>query len=122
MLQAGYEAIHTAVALGHRPVPIFGLADMDASNLEGVVDAMLDAVMKRWSLPHTRTTVLQDWMKGRRSEVDQINGLVLEQQSGPGGRRSCPANARTVEVAHRIERGELAPQPANAELLVNADG
>src|SRR5215212_8897314 len=113
MLRAGYEAIHTAVALGHRPVPIFGLAGVDASNPEGVVDAMLDAVMARWSLPHTRTTVLQDWMKGRRSEVDQINGLVLQEQARLGG-RPCPANARVVEVAHRIERGELALDPSNA--------
>ena len=118
MLRAGYEAIRTAVALGHRVVPIFGLIDVDPDDHKGFVDAMLDAVYTKWSLPHTRTTVLHDWIKGRHSEVDEINGLVVREQTRLGG--DCSTNARIVEVAHRIERGELAADPSNAELLVGS--
>ncbi len=118
MLRAGREAIRTAVALGHRPVPIFGLNDVDASDPDGFADALFDAVCTRFMLPHSRTTVLQDWMKGRHSEVDEINGLVVSSQAALGG--TCPANARTVELAHRIERGELTASPDNARLLLEA--
>ena len=46
-------------------------------------------------LPHTKTTVLQDWMKGRHSEVDDLNGLVVAEQAGLGG--AAPVNAAVVE-------------------------
>jgi 2-dehydropantoate 2-reductase len=77
---------------------------------------MLDAVYTQWSLPHTRTTVLQDWDKGRRAEIDDLNGHVVSQRAKLGG--TAPANTRTVQVAHQIERGELAPDPSNAEYLL----
>jgi 2-dehydropantoate 2-reductase len=77
---------------------------------------MLDMVYTNWSLPHTKTTVLQDWQKGRRSEVDQLNGLIVDEQRRLGG--AAPHNQRTVDVAHRIESGELAGSPDNAALLL----
>lgn len=116
MLRAGKEAVRTSMALGQRIVPIFGLEDVDPAAPELFVERMLDAVYTQWSLPHTLTTVLQDWRKGRHSEVDELNGYVVRQQELLGG--SAPANARTVEVAHRIEAGDLKPGVENAELLL----
>jgi 2-dehydropantoate 2-reductase len=116
MLETGKEAVRTAMALGRRVVPIFGLTDVDPTQPERFVDVMLDMVYTNWSLPHTKTTVLQDWQKGRRSEVDQLNGLIVDEQRRLGG--TAPHNARTVEVAHRIENGELAGHPDNAALLL----
>lgn len=116
MRVAGKEAMRTALAAGHSAVPIFGLEDVDPSDPEGIVDRMLDAVYTHWSLPHTTTTVLQDWRKGRRAEADQLNGFVVETADRLG--LKTPANAWTVELARRIERGDLRPDPANAELLV----
>jgi 2-dehydropantoate 2-reductase len=49
--------------------------------------------------------VLQDWIKSRRSEVDQINGRVVDELRRVG--RAAPVNAAVVEFAHRIELGEL---------------
>ncbi|MFT3873580.1 MAG: 2-dehydropantoate 2-reductase N-terminal domain-containing protein [Nocardioides sp.] len=116
MIRAGKEAVRTSVDLGHRIVPIFGLEEVDPDQPELFVERMLDAVYTHWSLPHTLTTVLQDWRKGRHSEVDELNGYVVQQRAILGG--SAPANARTVEVAHRIENGELRPGVENAELLL----
>jgi 2-dehydropantoate 2-reductase len=42
MLRVGHEAIRTAVALGRRLVPLFGI-DVDVRDLEGFVDETLDA-------------------------------------------------------------------------------
>lgn len=116
MLRAGKEAVRTSMDLGHAVVPIFGLEDVDPTQPELFVERMLDAVYTQWSLPHTLTTVLQDWRKGRHSEVDELNGYVVDQRARLGG--EAPANARTVEVAHRIEAGDIQPGVENAELLL----
>ena len=57
-------------------------------------------------------------MKGRHSEVDEINGLVVREQARLGG--SAPVNNHIVEIAHRIERGDLAADPSNVDLLLGA--
>jgi 2-dehydropantoate 2-reductase len=116
MLANGKEAVHVATGLGHKVVPIIGLTDVNPDDPESFVVSMLDAVYTQWSLPHTRTTVLQDWDKGRRAEIDDLNGHVVSQRAKLGG--AAPANARTVQVAHQIERGELTPDPSNAEYLL----
>lgn len=66
---------------------------------------MLDAVYTGWSLPHTKTTVLQDWEKGRRCEVEQVNGYVVDRATAVG--LGAPLNSRIVEVASEIESGAL---------------
>jgi 2-dehydropantoate 2-reductase len=118
MAAAGKEAVRTALALGSRVVPIFGLADVDPQDPEAFVDRMLDAVYTQWSLPHTRTTVLQDWMKGRHSEFEEINGLVAREQERLGGH--APANSAVVELSRKIERGEIQAGPDCADLLIAA--
>lgn len=116
MLRCGVEAAEAAVAAGHRLVPIFGLAGLDPSDPHGFVATLLDTVMDDFALPHTKTTVLQDWMKGRRCEVTEINGLVVDVLAEQG--RSAPANALAVELARQIEYGELAARPENVDLMV----
>jgi len=63
--------------------------------------------------------VLQHWLKGRRSEVHEINGLVAREAKRLG--LEAPANARTVEVARRIEAGEIEARPDNISLLLAED-
>ena len=115
MTEAGKEAVRIAVAAGIRPRPIFGMEQDAVSDVDAYAERLFDAVLDHYTLEDTKTTVLQDWMKGRRAEVDQINGLVVREQQRLGG--SAPANAVTVELAHRIEAGTLAMSPENAELL-----
>ena len=62
-----------------------------------------------------RTTVLQDWMKGRRAEIEEINGLVVREQTRLGGQ--VPANDITLRLAREIEAGVLAAGPHLAERL-----
>ena len=116
MIQAGREAVRTALDTGSRVRPIFGLVDADLDHPDQYVEQLFDQVLHHFTLPETRTTVLQDWMKGRRSEVDEINGLVVREQHRLGG--SAPANALTVDLAHLIEAGRCEAEPANAVRLV----
>lgn len=116
MLQAGREALQTAVETGNRVRPIFGMSGAELTDPARFVEQLLDQVLHHFTLPETRTTVLQDWMKGRRSEVREINGLVVDEQRRLGGRAA--ANAATVELATQIEDGSLEASPDNLELLL----
>ena len=63
---------------GNRPVPIFAHR---VSLPPAVRRPALDIVLYVLHSP-PQTTVLQDWLKGRRSEVHEINGLVAREVSG----------------------------------------
>ena len=118
MLAAGQEALDAGLARGHQIEPIFGLGPADVAEPERVVERLLNALYAGFVLPSTTTTILQDWGKGRRSEVDEINGLVVA-ELGPD---RAPVNAAVVELAHRIERGELEPRLENYALLAELAG
>ena len=121
MLRAGQEALETGAALGHPVLPIFGLTPDDVRQSEPRGrDAARHAVRRASCCPHSTTTVLHDWMKGRHSEVDDVNGLVVAEQARLGG--AAPVNAAVVELAHRIERGELLPGAANVAALRDLAG
>jgi 2-dehydropantoate 2-reductase len=115
MTETGKEAGRTAVALGHKIVPIFGMADIDTSSPDAFATELLDRVLTDYSLPDTRTTVLQDWMKRRRAEIEEINGLVVREQARLGGH--VPANEITLRLAREIEAGTLEAGPHLADRL-----
>ena len=110
------EAAMAAVASGSRLKPVFGLAEADVTEADTYAPALLDIVLQKFSSPTTRTTVLQDWMKGRRAEVQEINGTVVRAMHAVGD--EAPANARTVELALRVEAGDLPVHSDNARLLL----
>ncbi len=112
------EAAQATVVSGSRLRPVFGLTEDDVTDADTYAPALLDVVLQRFSSPTTRTTVLQDWMKGRRAEVQEVNGTVVRTMQAAG--LDAPANRRTVEIALRIESGELVSQPENAGLLLAA--
>jgi len=60
----------------------------------------------------------QDMQKGRRTEIDFLNGLVAREGERIG--LSCRANAALTEIVKRVERGELSPDPRHiTELRLN---
>jgi 2-dehydropantoate 2-reductase len=120
MIQAGVEALQTALDLGHRAVPIFGLKGSDDGTPEEYVTALINAVYGTFAVSTSLTTVHQDWMKGRHSEVDEINGLVVRERARLGG--TAPANAITTELALRIESGELEAGQHHLPTLLAAVG
>ena len=115
MIESGKEAIRTGLALGHKLVPILGKSRIEVNDPDQYARELLDAILSGWTLPDTKVAPLQDWQKGRRGEVDDINGLVVSGQKKLGGR--APVNEKLVELALLVERGELQPDPSNAKLL-----
>ncbi|MBO1901507.1 NAD-binding protein [Leucobacter weissii] len=111
MLEAGHEALDAALADGRSIVPIFdGEVRADHLTRERYVEYLLGIVLSDYTLPDTLTTVLQDWRKGRRAEIEEINGTVLDVLDAD----RAPSNTRILELARRIERGE---RPAGTENL-----
>jgi 2-dehydropantoate 2-reductase len=117
MLRSGREALDATVGLGNPILPIFGLRPQDVSRPDSVVEVLLDTLLTSFVLPHSTTTILQDWAKGRRSEVDDINGHVVRTLKALG--RDAPVNGAVVEVAREIESGTLQPDPSLLDVLVD---
>ncbi len=115
MVRSGQEALDAGRAQGYSVLPIFGLTADAVADYDSVVETLLDALLEGFVLPQTKTTILQDWVKGRHSEVDDINGAVVATSAHHG--LAAPVNAAVVELAHRIERGELKPGAQNLTLL-----
>lgn len=115
MIRAGQEALDVGRALGHPILPIFGLGSDDLAVPDRVSEILLDTLYANFVRPGATTTVLQDWRKGRRSEAGDLNGTVCREAGLHGV--PAPVNAAVVEVARRIEAGELEPAPENVALI-----
>jgi 2-dehydropantoate 2-reductase len=114
MVRAGQEALDASEDFGFAALPILGLTAQDMRESNRVVETLLEKLLSGFISPTTKTTVLQDWMKGRRSEVDDINGLVATRAA-----RAAPVNRAVTALAHMVERGDLKPEPSNRILLQN---
>ena len=62
-----------------------------------------------------RPSTGQDIVKGRRTEIEYLNGLVAAKGEEVGV--PAPTHAALTELVKRVERGDLAPDPANIEGL-----
>ena len=103
MIRAGDEAIRLAKEERLEIRPIFGMEGVAAAHPETFMATILDELVAHYVRPHSRSTFLQDWIKGRHCEVDEINGLVVDGLSSHG--LNAPVNQALVEFAHDIERG-----------------
>lgn len=103
------EALAVALARAARPVRmIVEPAPPGPGAAPGAYEAWLGAVVAAYG--DLKPSMLQDLERGRPTEIDFINGYVVEL-----GRRlgvPVPVNAAIVEVVHAMERGELAPGAA----------
>ncbi|MGV1866177.1 MULTISPECIES: ketopantoate reductase family protein [unclassified Rhizobium] len=118
MRAAGYEAMHAALADGARIVPIIGMPPVTTNDPERYVDKIFEEVLTVFSQADTLTTSLQDWRKGRRAEIQEVNGWVVDILKAHG--LPAPVNQRVMEIAYEIENGTLEARPENSKLLIEA--
>jgi 2-dehydropantoate 2-reductase len=116
MRAAGYEAMQAALADGAKIVPIIGMPPVTTNHPERYVDQIFEEVLKTFSREDTLTTSLQDWRKGRRAEVQEVNGIVVDILRAHG--QEAPVNKRVMEIAYDIEAGRLEARPENSALLI----
>lgn len=118
MRAAGYEAMRAALADGAKIVPIIGMPPVTTNHPERYVDQIFEEVLKTFSQADTLTTSLQDWRKGRRAEVQEVNGWVVDILRVHG--QKAPVNQRVMDVAFDIEAGRIDARPENAAILIEA--
>ncbi|MEY8119957.1 ketopantoate reductase family protein [Falsihalocynthiibacter sp. BN13B15] len=116
MRLAGYEAMAAALADGATIMPIIGMPPSMSNDPNTYVDQIFDKVLSTYSRDDTLTCSLQDWRKGRRAEIDEVNGIVIEKLKAAG--KDAPMNARVVEMAFQIEAGLLPLSKDNAAALI----
>lgn len=114
IVEIGDEAMQAGQDLGHPLEPIFGLTQADLAGSNSPAETLFDTLASHIGPGRGRNTVLQDFLKGRASEVGMINGLVVEAAEQRG--RAAPANARIADISRRIEAGTLKPSPDNLAL------
>jgi 2-dehydropantoate 2-reductase len=113
LMQTGTEALALGQKRGHTIQPIFGLSEEDVKDTNRLLEKMFDKLAKDIG-PAARDCVLQDHLKGRQSEVELINGLVVEECAARG--MAAPYNKAVCDITRRIETGELKPDPSNLDL------
>ncbi len=117
-IRLGRECLKVGAALGYRVEPIFGLKPEDFLGFsdEGLrkhLTTLLSHIGKT-----ARNSTVQDLMKGRRSEVDFMNGLIVKK--GREAKMSTPLNEAVVSLIKEIEQGIRKPGLSNREALAAA--
>lgn len=115
MRMAGYEAMQAALADGAQIISIIGMPPVTSNDPERYVDQIFETVLTTFSMEDTLVTSLQDWRKGRRAEVQEVNGWVVDILKAHG--RDAPMNRRVVEIAFEIEAGTRPCDQANSRDL-----
>ncbi len=107
----GSEAIRTGQALGYALEEVLHIdPEIIARAGEGDV-----AALSEYDEHRHRPSMGQDMMKGRRTEIEAMNGYIV-QQAEPLG-LPTPANAALTALVQRVERGEIAADPRHIQEL-----
>ena len=117
-IRLGSEAVRVGQALGYElkctariPAAKFALAPDDPSAMSEIEEALLRGTRSSARSNDQRPSMAQDIQKGRRTEIDFLNGLIIARGKEVG--IPTPTHERIVEVVRQVERGELQPRPEN---------
>ena len=120
----GCEVARVGLALGVAIEPIWGVPAREFAevasrdSLEALKDKLKIFARQVDTTPEqaqklgapSRPSLLQDVMKGRRTEVDYLNGLVVEK--GEEVDVATPLNRAIADLMRKLERGEIKPGTA----------
>jgi 2-dehydropantoate 2-reductase len=120
IIALGGEAVRIGQACGYKLEDIAGQdADKLARASEGDRDALDEVEALMLALRNTqqrseaqRPSMGQDMQKGRRTEIDFINGLIVERGREIG--RPAPTHEKLIAAVKRVELGHA---PASPEIL-----
>ncbi|MDN3568948.1 ketopantoate reductase family protein [Paeniroseomonas aquatica] len=114
--RVGSEAIRVGQALGYTleeihhidPEVIARAGEGDAAASRDYDEHRLAEARKPGGGAH-RPSMGQDMMKGRRTEIEFINGFIVDKAKAIG--MATPANAALTDIVKRVEKGEIPADP-----------
>ena len=112
------EVVRVAQALGIQVEPISGIPAADylpTDSAEAMEDVKSRLAEGASNLGAGRPSMLQDVMKGRKTEIDFLNGYVAAHGDIVGV--NTPFCDGIVDIVRRVERGEMSPAEANIQPL-----
>jgi len=113
------EMVKVARASGYEVEPIYGLDPqrfVDAADGKGAEALLADMAASAGFLAGGRPSLLQDVIKGRRTEIEYLNGWVVGQGQKVGV--PTPVNDAVVRLMKSFGVGKLTPDPKNLEPLL----
>jgi len=122
VIKLGAEAIRVGLAQGYAIEPVRRLAPEVWLKAETGDDAALAAVEQAIQVELLRLTdagysgTAQDLRKGRRTEIDYMNGFIAAKGEEIG--IPAPTHQRITALVKRIERGELKQHKDNLASLI----
>jgi 2-dehydropantoate 2-reductase len=113
------EAVRVGQALGYTLEKIRGIepelyvraADGDSRALSEVESLLLPKAGSNPRGDIQRPSMAQDMIKGRRTEIDAMNGFIARKGAEVG--IAAPSHVKLADLVTRIERGELKPSPSH---------
>jgi 2-dehydropantoate 2-reductase len=116
-IRLGSESARVGLTLGHRVVK-FGAATAEQWAEAGrnadayrAIDAAL--VPKAGSTRNWRSSMAQDVVKGRRTEIEYMNGFVVAKGKEVGA--ETPVSAAVVDIVREIDAKRRRPSPDHIE-------
>lgn len=110
-IKLGKECLEVGSALGYKVEPIFGLKPEDfVGSSDDVLKNHLTTLLSHVG-KSARNSTLQDLMKGRQSEIDFMNGLVVKK--GEEAKITTPCNAAVLRLGKQVENRTLKPDRSN---------
>lgn len=122
-IRLGGESVRVGQALGFRlgnigalePEKLALASEGNRRALDEIESQMLAGTSTAARSDLQRPSMAQDMAKGRRTEIEFMNGFIAEKGAEAGV--PAPTHAMLTEVVKRVERGDIVADPAN--VLVN---
>ncbi|MEE2885489.1 MAG: 2-dehydropantoate 2-reductase [Chloroflexota bacterium] len=118
-VKIGSEVVSVGIRMGLEVEPINGIpadlynkALMDQEVMEEVKTRLAEGASQ---LGDGRPSMAQDLLKGRKTEIQYLNGYVVSTGLGIGV--EAPVNERMTQLIQRMEQGSLEPAVENIEHL-----
>ena len=122
-IRLGGEAVRVGQALGYQlenigklpPERLALASEGDRQALEEIEASLLAAANSNVRSDAQRPSMGQDMLKGRRTEIEFINGFIVDKGKEVG--RAAPTHATLTDIVKRVERGEMPARPENLSAL-----
>jgi 2-dehydropantoate 2-reductase len=117
IIALGGEGVRVGQALGYKLEDIAGqdaeklarASEGDEKALEEVEALMVALRNSQGRSEHQRPSMGQDMQKGRRTEIDFINGVIVER--GAAINRKVSTHQKLIAAVKQVELGKAAPSP-----------